>query len=250
MRSPVSLIPAVLGLALTVASVDAHRQNQTAQGNNSFRVYLEFFPDWSLWDDPRNELIISGGYFRTVGPSTQLALIYDVMSGEKRSIDIPKDFSAAQSINVDAIAVGPDGSVLIACDVKFGDGPFAGNRLLLYDNHSALTTNLLTADYDVGAVALDKLGNAYVVGDHDDELSSEESYPLLVKYDSYGHTTLEALPRSLFSNADDPVGDRFGDIHSGTTRLTVNEETIEVYLAPVNEMIMSAKCLPAPVCRS
>jgi hypothetical protein len=122
--------------------------------------------------------------------------------------------------------------------VKSVDGPFAGDRLLLYDNHSALTTNLLTADYDVGAVALDKLGNAYVVGNHDDELSSEESYPLLVIYDSYGHITLETLPRSLFSNVDDPVGDGIGDIHSGATRITVNEKAIGVYLAPVNEMII------------
>src|ERR1700730_8489048 len=160
MRAPVSLIPAVLGLALTVASVHAYHQDQRPQGYNSFRVHLEFFPSWQLWDDPRNELIISGDYFRPVGPTTQLAMIYNVVSGAKRSIDIPKEFSAAQSINVDAIAVGPDGSILIACEVKFGDGPFAGDRLLLYDNRSALTTNLVTADYDVGAVAMDKLGNA------------------------------------------------------------------------------------------
>ena len=182
MRSSASLIPAVLCLALTVASVHAYHQDQKPQ-ENSFRVHLEFFPGWSLWDDPRNELIISGAYFRPAGPATRLAMLYDVLSGQKRSIDIPKDLSTAQSVKVDAIAVGPDGSVLMACDVKFGDGPFAGDRLLLYDNHSALTSNLLTADYDVGAVALDKLGNAYVVGDHDDELSSEESDPL-VEYDS------------------------------------------------------------------
>jgi len=238
MRSPVSLIPAVLGLALTVASVYAYQQDQIPQGNDSFRVHLEFFPSWSLWDDSRNELITSPGSIRPVGPSARLAMIYDVVSGAKRSIGIPEDFSAAQVINVDAIAVGPDGSVLIACEVNFGDGLFAGDRLLLYDNHSTLTTNLVTPDYDVGAVALDKVGNAYVVGDHDDELSSGESYPLLVKYDSYGHTTLETLPRSLFSNVDDPVGDGFGDTHSGATRLTVNEKAIEVYLAPANELII------------
>jgi hypothetical protein len=238
MRSPVSLISAVLGLALTVASVYAYQQDQTPQGNDSFRVHLEFFPSWSLWNDSRNELITSPGYIRPVGPSARLALIYDVVSGAERSIGIPEDFSAAQFINVDAIAVGPDGSVLIACDAKLGDGPFAGDRLLLYDNHSSLTMNLPTADYDVGAVALDKLGNAYVVGDHDDEVSSEDSYPLLVKYDSYGHITLEALSSSLFSTVDEPIGDAIGDTHSGATRITVNEKAIEVYLAPVNELIV------------
>jgi len=238
MRSPVSLTAAVLGLALTVASVSPHHRDQGPQGNNSFRVHVEFLPGWSLWDDSRNEVITSPSYIRPVGPSARLAMIYDAVSGAKRSIDIPQDFSAAQFINVDAIAVGPEGSVLIACEVNFGDGLFAGDRLLLYDNHSTLTTNLVTPDYDVGAVALDKVGNAYVVGDHDDELSSGESYPLLVKYDSYGHTTLETLPRSLFSNVDDPVGDGFGDTHSGATRLTVNEKAIEVYLAPANELII------------
>lgn len=238
MKSPVSSILAVLGLALTVASVYAYHQDQRPQGNNSFRVHLEFFPGWSLWDDPRNELIISRDCIRPVGPTTQLAMIYNVVSGAKRSIDIPKDFSAAQSINVDAIAVGSEGSVLMACEVNLGDGPFTGDRLLLYDNHSALATNLLTDDYDVGAVARDKIGNTYVVGNHDDELSSEESYPLLVRYDSYGRITLETLPRSLFSNVDDPVGDGIGDIHSGATRITVNEKGIEVYLAPINEMII------------
>lgn len=238
MRSRISLIPGVLGLALIATSVDAYHQDQRPQGNDSVGVHLEFFPSWSLWDDSRNELITSPDYVRPIGPPARLAMIYDLVSGTKRSIEIPKDFSAARFINVDAIAVGPEGSVLMACKVKFGDGPLSADRLLLYDDQSALTTNLPTADYDVGAVALDKLDNFYVVGDHDDELSSEESYPLLVKYDSYGHITLETLRRSLFSNVDDPVGEENGDIHSGTTRVTVNEKAIEVYLAPVHEMIL------------
>ena len=130
--------------------------------------------------------------------------IYNVASGEKRSIDVLKEFPNARYAYVKGLASGPEGSVLLVCEVNLDDRDYTGDRLLVYDNHSTLMMNLTTADYDVGAVAMDKQRNIYLVGTHDAESSSDESYPLLIKYDSQGHITLETLSRSLFANLDDP----------------------------------------------
>src|SRR5271155_6256667 len=96
--------------------------------------------------------------------------------------------------------------------------------------------NLTTVDYDVGAVAMDKQGNIYLVGTHDGESSSDESYPLLVKYDSQGHIMLEALSRSLFASIDDPIGNGIGQLRSGGTRVAVSEKAIHVYPSGVTQI--------------
>jgi hypothetical protein len=115
---------------------------------------------------------------------------------------------------------------------------FKGDHLLVYDNHSTLTMNLTTADYVVGAVAMDKQGDVYLVGTHDSERSSDESYPLLVKYDSRGKIRLKTLSRSLFANIDDPIGDGIDHPRSGGTRVAVSEKAIHVYLATAGEMVV------------
>ena len=84
----------------------------------------------------------------------------------------------------------------------------------------------------------DKQGNVYIVGTHDSERSSDESYPLLVKYDSRGKIRLKTLARSLFANIDDPIGDGIGHPRSGGTRVAVSEKAILVYLAPAGEMVV------------
>jgi len=238
MRVFISVLVSALGLSFAVAPAYTQNQDQKPQEENRFRIRLESPSIWSRWDDSRNELITSAADIRPLGPDTPLVSIYNAVSGEKRSISIPREFSKARYVYVDAIAVGPDGTAIVACEVSSDDGSFVGERLLSFDAHSTLTANLLAADYDVGAVALDKHGNVYAVGTHNGELSSEESYPLVVRYDSYGHVTLETLPRSLFSTVEDPVGDGVGAIKTGATRLAVDEMAIEVYLAPVSEMIV------------
>ncbi|MGA7186947.1 MAG: hypothetical protein WBY66_00475 [Candidatus Acidiferrales bacterium] len=238
MKLLVVLLSAALSLILS--SVPACAQDQNPREANSFRVRVEAPGGWTLWDDSRSELIVSAYESRQGDRTTPLVNIYNVVSGEERSIDVLKEFPNARNIYVSGLASGPAGSVLLVCEMNSDDhnSTFSGDHLLVYDNHSTLMMNLTTADYDVGAVAMDKQGNIYLVGAHDDESSSEESYPLLVKYDSQGHITLETLSRSLFANLDDPVGDGLGQPRSGRTRVAASGEAIHVYLAPASEMIV------------
>jgi hypothetical protein len=237
MRIFVSLVFASLNLTLAIVPAYTQQQEQNSQERNSFRVRLETPGGSSLWNDSRSELIV-GNSHRQGDRSTARVDIYNVVSGEKRSIDILKEFPNARYVYVEGLAVSPEGSILVACEVDSNEAAFAGDRLLLYDRHSALTTSLLAGDYDVGAVALDRQSNMYILGSHDGELSSKEPYPLLVKYDSYGHITSQMLPRSLFTNFEDPVGDGISDPRRGATRLAVNEKAIHVYLAPASEMVV------------
>jgi hypothetical protein len=227
-------------LSLMLSFVPAYAQDQKPRDANSFRVDVAVPGGWSfLWDDSRSELI-SSAYQQDQGDrTTPLVNIYNVVSGAKRSIDVLKEFPNTRRVYIYGLAGGPEGSVLLAGEAESNDGVFAGDRLLVYDKHSTLLMNLTAADYDVGAVAMDKQGNIYLVGTHAGECSSDESYPLMVKYDSQGHITLETLSRSLFANIDDPTGlDGNSYPHSGTTRIAVSEKSIYVYLAPVSEVIV------------
>lgn len=238
MRAFVFFWCAALSLNLGVVPADPQQQDQYPQERDGFSVRVEAPYSWSLWDDTRDELIVSAASSQQeadrIGP---LVNIYNVVSGAKRSIDILKDFPAARYVNVDALAAGPGGSVVIACEVNLDSRSFAGDRVLLYDSHSALRMNLIAAAYDVSAVTTDEHGNIYLVGAHDEERSSDEPYPLLVKYSSKGKIALEALPRSLFADVDDPTGDGLGNPRHGATRVAVNNDAIHVYLAPTSEMI-------------
>jgi hypothetical protein len=237
MRVLFSLLSTVLNLTLVAFPALSQQQQKNPQESNGFRIRVETSGAWSLWDDSRNELIIGDSHPRGERPAS-LVNIYNALSGEKRSLDILKEFPDAEYVYIQGLANGPDGSVLVTCEVNSASNVFAGDRLLLYDGRSKLAANLLAADYDVGAAALDKKGNIYVAGLHENERSSKESYPLLVEYDVSGHIALEALPRSLFPDIDDPVGDGIGDPRRGATRVAVSEQVIHVYLAPASEMIM------------
>jgi hypothetical protein len=193
---------------------------------------------WTLWDDSHSELINSVYQPRQGDRTTPLVNIYNVVSGEKRPIDILREFPNARYVYVTGLASGPDRSVLAVCEVGADNRSDSGDRLLVYDNHSTLVMNLTSADYDVGGVAMDKHGDIYFVGTRDGERSSDESYSLLVKYDSQGKIALEALPRSLFEDVDDPVGDGLGNRRDGVTRVAVSEKAIRVHLAPAREMIV------------
>jgi hypothetical protein len=236
MRTLVFFLSAVLSWMLS--TVPAYSQNQNPHGKNVFRVRVEAPGGWTLWDDSRSELIDSAYQPRQRDRTTPLVNIYNGASGEKRSIDVLKEFPNARYVYVTGLASGPDGSVLAVCEVGSDNQSNTGDRLLVYDSHSTLVMNLTSADYDVGGVAMDKRGDIYLVGTHDGELSSDESYPLLVKYDSQGKIALETLPRSLFEDVDDPVGDGLGSRRDGVTRVAVSEKAIHVYLAPAREMIV------------
>jgi hypothetical protein len=225
-------------LALMLLTVPAYGQDQSSLAKNGFRVRVEAPGGWTLWDDAHSELINSVYQPRHGDRTTPLVNVYNVVSGEKRSIDILKEFPNARYVYVIGLASGPDGSVLAVCEVGSDNQSYTGDRLLVYDSHSTLVMNLTSAEYDVGGVAMDKRGDIYFVGTHDGENSSDETYPLLVKYDSQGKIALETLPRSLFEDVDDPVGDGLGSRRDGVTRVTASERAIDVYLAPAREMIV------------
>jgi hypothetical protein len=225
-------------LGLTLPSIPAYAQEQNPQEKNVFRVRVEAPGGWTLWDDSHSELINSAYQPRQGDRTTPLVNIYNVASGEKRSIDILKEFPNARYVYVTGLASGPDGSVLAVCEVGSDSRSYSGDRLLVYDSHSTLVMNLTSAEYDVGGVAMDKRGDVYFVGTRDGENSSDETYPLLVKYDSQGKIALETLPRSLFEDVDNPVGDGLGSRRDGVTRVAVSEKAISVYLAPAREMIV------------
>jgi hypothetical protein len=229
------LLPFIL--AFIASPSFTQRPQETLKEKSSFRVRVDTLGSWTLWDDSRNELIISDSQGHWERPPS-LARVYDVRTGEKRSLDIPTEFPQDAFVYVGGLASGPDGSVLVTCEVNSHDETFIGDRLLLYDGKSKLTANLLAAQYDVGATAMDMKGNIYFAGFKENEASSKETYPLLVKYDRTGHVSLNALPRSIFPNVDDPVGDGLGDPHRGATRVAANEKGIYVYLAPASEMLV------------
>src|SRR5580704_3737295 len=237
MRIFVSLFFAALNLTLVAFPSSAQEPGKNPQDKNDISVRVETPGTLYLWDDSRNELTIGDSNHRGDRP-TPLVNIYNVLSGEKRSLDIVKEFPDARYVYILGLASGPDGSVVVACEVDSNNGVFAGDRLLVCDGHSSLTANLVTSGYDVGATALDKKGNIYFAGLHDNENSSNESYPLLVKYDAYGHIAKEMLPHSLFASVEDPVGDALGGTHTGATRGAAGENAVRVYLAPASEMIV------------
>lgn len=238
MRAFAFFCSAAVSLILGVVPTFPQQQKQNSQAGTGFRVRVEAANGWFLWDDARNELIVfTGSSQQEADRSGPLVNIYNAVSGEKRSIELLKDFPAARYVNVDALGAGPGGSVLIACEVSLNSSSFAGDRVLLYDNRSALRMNVIAAGYDVSALAMDERGSVYVVGEHDGELSPDESYPLLVKYSSKGKIALEALPRSLFADVDGPSGHGLGEPRHGASRIAVNNEAIHVYLAPAGEMI-------------
>ncbi len=102
-------------LSLMLSSVPTYAQDQNPRDADSFRVGVAVPSSWSfLWDDSRSELI-SSGYQQDQGDrSTPLVNIYNVVSGEKRSIDVLKEFPNARRVYIYGLAGGPEGSVLLA----------------------------------------------------------------------------------------------------------------------------------------
>jgi hypothetical protein len=218
----------------------ANGQQDVAPDKSVFRAPVDILELWVVWDDARSELVGFTFYQRREDSSGPLIRIYSPLSGERRSIDVFKDFPNASFISVDGFAIGPNGSILLACEV--GD-VFTSDRILLYDANSALIRNLSAESYDVRAVAMDEQENIYILGTHEDEHSSEESYPLIVKYDSYGKISQEMLPRSPFLRFFNPTAARIDDsilfpsFLGSSSLLAVNAKEIDVYLPAAGAII-------------
>jgi hypothetical protein len=157
MRALVFFLPAALSLMFSTAA--AFTQDQHPHAKNGFRARVEVPVGWTLWDDSNSELIHSVYQPRQGDRTTPLVYIYNVVSGEKRPIDILREFPNARYVYVTGLASGPDRSVLAVCEVGADNRSDSGDRLLVYDNHSTLVMNLTAADYEVGGVAMDKHGD-------------------------------------------------------------------------------------------
>jgi hypothetical protein len=233
----------LLALSLTpcftcvLASAD---KQQDSSGKTELRVPTDLIGIWQVWDDARSEFVSFGTYQRRKTSATPLVRIYNVLSGEKRSIDVFKDFPNASYVAVEAFAVARDGSIVLACEV----GGITPERILVYDKNLALVRNLSAERYGIGAVAMDEDQSIFILGTREYEYSSQEAYPLIVKYDSYGKVTQEMLPRSLFSRFFDPTQGRINDsvlypsFVGSNALLRVNGKEISVYLPAAGALIV------------
>jgi hypothetical protein len=139
------------------------------------------------------------------------------------------------------LTVGADGSVLVACSLNISRHVYALERILLFDRRGALVKNLSAVPAEIGAAAMDGQGKMFTLGRVDGERSSHDSDPLIVGYDQSGHPAEKMLPRKLFADTDDPVGNALGDLMHGGSRMTVTNEAVAVYLAPVGELIVLSR---------
>jgi hypothetical protein len=96
MRGLVFFLPAALSLMLSTAP--AFAQDQDPHAKNGFRVRVEAPGGWTLWDDSHSELVNSVYQPRQGDRTTPLVNIYNVVSGEKRPIDILREFPNARYV--------------------------------------------------------------------------------------------------------------------------------------------------------
>lgn len=232
--SLISFLPSIVACA---------EKQEDSSGKSELRAPVDMIGIWHVWDDARSELVTFGSYQRREDSTAPLVRIYNVLSGEKRSIDVFKDFPNALFISVDGFAVGPHGQIVLACGIGQNTHDFTSDRILVYDGNSALIRNLRAESYEVGAVAMDEDENIYVLGLREYENSSDEAYPLILKYDSYGKITQEMLPRSLFSRYFEPTEGHTGDsalfpsVVGSNALLSVNRKEIDVYMPAAGALI-------------
>jgi hypothetical protein len=244
MRGSIVLL-GLLGFALTlsVAIAVAHPRRQLRATRTDDDIFIQTDgPAEShahmKWNGARNEFVSYGGYEHQQSSPLPLIDIYPV-SGQKRSVDVLANFPFARSVSIDSLTVGADGSVLVACSLNISR--HASERILLFDRRGALVKNLSAVLDKIGAVAMDGQGKMFALGRVGGERSSHDSHPLIVGYDQSGHLAEKMLPRELFADTDDPVGDALGDLLHGGSRMTITNEAVEVYLAPVGELIVLSR---------
>jgi len=237
------LLAPLLGIAsLSCSALAFHHalaQNDPSPKGPSFSIPRSVGLGWLFaWDESRNELITDSEEHPAKNRSVPVIAVYNVDSGVSRFIHISQQFPDAPSIYLDALASAPQGSVLLACQIVPGSRPYVGEHLLLYDDHSAPIRDFIAADYSVDAVTADASGNVFLLGTHDSERSTQESYSLIQQYDSYGHVVAEMLPRSLFPNEDSPTDDghQRAGYSTGTPLLSVSHNGLRAYLPKIGDM--------------
>ncbi len=243
--SGVGLLGLVLTLSVAIAVAHPRQQLQATRTDDDFFIQTDGPAESHAlmkWNGARNEFVSYGGYEHQQYRPLPLIDIYPV-SGQKRSLDVLANFPFARSVTIDSLTVGADGSVLVACSLNIPRSRhvYALERILLFDRRGALVKNLSAVPDEIGAVAMDGQGKVLTLGRVDGERSSHDSHPLIVGYDQSGHPAEKMLPRKLFADTDDPVGDALGDPLHGGSRMTVTNQVVEVYLAPVGELIVLSR---------
>jgi hypothetical protein len=198
------------------------------QSGSEVRIPMNAF---IRWDESMNQFIA----FRRTDSNPETSLeIYDATTGSKRAINILKDFPQASTASVTNVAVAPSGEILVVCRLRPASSKVLKQLILTYSSSLALEKVWDVAPYDPEAIAVDQQGNVYSLGTTYTEKSPNESYPMLVEYDSVGRIKNQFLPRSTFPSVDDPV---VNSKKMGFVAIHVSDSQIFVYLPATRTML-------------
>ena len=182
------------------------------------------------WDEAMNEFVA----FRNTSSSPEYSLeIYDA-TGNKRTVDILKDFPQAMGATIVNVAFGPNGEILVVCRLRSSNSLLLKQLILTYSPSLTLEKVWDVAPYDPTAIAVDQQGNVYSLGTTYTEKNPSESYPMLIEYDPNGHIKNEFLPRSTFSSVDDPVSN---SKKMGFVAMKATDSRIFIYLPVAKAML-------------
>ena len=211
----------VLLASLFWATMISFSQSPNKSATGGVRIPLNGF---LRWDDAMNEVVV----YRDQHSRSEIPLeVYDVRTGAERTIDILQDFPQSSQVIVSNVAVGTDGTIVVACRSQTSNGGSLKELILSYGPSLTLDKIWDVAPYEPAAVAVDEQGNVYSVGTRYDEKTAGLSYPILVVYDSEGRVRKEMLPRSTFPSEVDPVRDTH---QMGFVNIRVTDTGIFLYL--------------------
>lgn len=190
------------------------------------------------WDDTNHRILSYQSQNATDPVGVQITSI----DGAEQTvhINVLKDFpGAVRAILVD-IAPGMDGSVVVACRLKYSrdNSPSALKELILtYDVAGKLTKVWDVAPYDVSVISTDEDGDVYAFAVRFDLFgkTSGPDYETLVEYSSDGKIVKEMLSSSLFPLDVDPTA---YSGKAGPPFLRVSRDRIYVYAAILSEVFV------------
>ena len=148
----------------------------------SQQIPLDQLGRFTRWDGTHKVLFFGAGII-----ATKKRPIRAYANGMQRGSDIEilKDFADIKQAIVDDISAGPNGSTVIAGELRFKSG---SDRcvILTYDSSGALSAIWDAEPYcDVAVVADDK-GDVFALGSRFDEDERNPRYPLLTRYTPNG----------------------------------------------------------------
>ena len=141
------------------------------------------------------------------------------------------DFPEARAFNVWGVAAAPDGGVIVAATVDYGNH-IAKSLLLSYDSSGKLKKLWDVDPYHQHRVVADREGNIFAFGERHD--TPDNNYPLLVKYSPSAKVLSEFLPATSFSMGEEVVSTTGA---TGEHAMFINDEELVLFLAPTRELL-------------